>query len=324
MADLRTIKAPIQAEIDEFQGYFRKYLKSDTRLLDLIMFYLLKQKGKQIRPMLVFLTAKLYDKITEHTFRAAALIELMHTASLVHDDVVDESDKRRGFWSINAIWKNKVAVLAGDFLLAKGLQLANESHEYRLLDIISKAVGEMSEGELLQIEKARHLNINEQTYYEVIKKKTAALMVACTVAGAVSAGVNDTDVELMRQLGENIGIAFQIRDDLFDYEVNGIFGKPAGNDLRERKITLPLIYALQNSPASDRKWAIKTLRKKEKTDDDIERLMQFVRDAGGLEYAENAMLRFADKCKEILSKTPDNAAHQSLSDLIDYTVSRKK
>ncbi|MBO7595364.1 MAG: polyprenyl synthetase family protein [Salinivirgaceae bacterium] len=324
MADLRTIKAPIQAEIDEFQGYFRKYLKSDTRLLDLIMFYLLKQKGKQIRPMLVFLTAKLYDKITEHTFRAAALIELMHTASLVHDDVVDESDKRRGFWSINAIWKNKVAVLAGDFLLAKGLQLANESHEYRLLDIISKAVGEMSEGELLQIEKARHLNINEQTYYEVIKKKTAALMVACTVAGAVSAGVNDTDEELMRQLGENIGIAFQIRDDLFDYEVNGIFGKPAGNDLRERKITLPLIYALQNSPASDRKWAIKTLRKKEKTDDDIARLMQFVRDTGGLEYAENAMLRFADKCKEILSKTPDNAAHKSLSDLIDYTVSRKK
>jgi len=324
MADLRTIKAPIQAEIDEFQGYFRKYLKSDTRLLDLIMFYLLKQKGKQIRPMLVFLTAKLYDKITEHTFRAAALIELMHTASLVHDDVVDESDKRRGFWSINAIWKNKVAVLAGDFLLAKGLQLANESHEYRLLDIISKAVGEMSEGELLQIEKARHLNINEQTYYEVIKKKTAALMVACTVAGAVSAGVNETDVELMRQLGENIGIAFQIRDDLFDYEVNGIFGKPAGNDLRERKITLPLIYALQNSPASDRKWAIKTLRKKEKNDDDIARLMQFVKGAGGLEYAENAMLRFADKCKEILSKTPDNAAHQSLSDLIDYTVSRKK
>lgn len=324
MADLRTIKAPIQAEIDEFQGYFRKYLKSDTRLLDLLMFYLLKQKGKQIRPMLVFLTARLYDKITEHTFRAAALIELMHTASLVHDDVVDEADKRRGFWSINAIWKNKVAVLAGDYLLAKGLQLANESHEYQLLDIISKAVGEMSEGELLQIEKARHLNIDEQTYYEVIKKKTAALMVACTTAGAVSAGANETDVELMRQLGENIGIAFQIRDDLFDYEVDGIFGKPAGNDLRERKITLPLIYALHNCPASDRRWAIKTLRKKEKTDDDIAQLMQFVRERGGLEYAEKAMVRFAEKCKEILSNTPDNEAHISLSDLIDYTVSRKK
>ncbi|MBR5956834.1 MAG: polyprenyl synthetase family protein [Salinivirgaceae bacterium] len=324
MADLRTIKAPIQAEIDEFQGYFRKYLKSDTRLLDLLMFYLLKQKGKQIRPMLVFLTAKLYDKITEHTFRAAALIELMHTASLVHDDVVDEADKRRGFWSINAIWKNKVAVLAGDYLLAKGLQLANESHEYQLLDIISKAVGEMSEGELLQIEKARHLNIDEQTYYEVIKKKTAALMVACTTAGAVSAGANETNVELMRQLGENIGIAFQIRDDLFDYEVDGIFGKPAGNDLRERKITLPLIYALHNCQASDRRWAIKTLRKKEKTDDDIAQLMQFVRERGGLEYAEKAMVRFAEKCKEILNNAPDNEAHKSLSDLIDYTVSRKK
>ena len=324
MADLRTIKAPIQAEIDEFQGYFRKYLKSDTRLLDLIMFYLLKQKGKQIRPMLVFLAAKLYGGVTERTFRAAALIELMHTASLVHDDVVDESDKRRGFWSINTIWKNKVAVLAGDYLLSKGLQLANEAHEYQLLDIISKAVGEMSEGELLQIEKARHLNIDEQTYYEVIKKKTAALMVACTTSGAVSAGVGTDEVELMRQLGENIGIAFQIRDDLFDYETDGIFGKPAGNDLRERKITLPLIYALHNSSASDRRWAIKTLRKKEKTDDDISKLMQFVRNAGGLEYAEKAMAQVAEKCKEILRNTPDNEAHKSLSDLIDYTVSRKK
>jgi len=324
MADLQTIKAPIKAELEEFQSYFKNLLRSNTRLLDLVLFYLLKQKGKQIRPMLVFLTAKLYGSISEHTYRAAALIELMHTASLVHDDVVDDSDKRRGFLSINAIWKNKLAILVGDYLLARGLQLSVTNKEYTQLDIISRAVGEMSEGELLQIEKARHLNIDEKTYYEVIKKKTAALMVACTTSGAVSAGAEEQQVELMRQLGEYIGIAFQIRDDLFDYETDGLFGKPVGNDLRERKITLPLIYALQNSSIIERRQTIKKLRKKIKTDEDIASLMDFVRSHGGLEYAEKAMIEFVNKSKAILQKVPDNEAHDSLSDLIDYTISRKK
>lgn len=324
MADLQTIKAPIQTEMDKFQPFFRNFLRSNTRLLDLLLFYLMKQKGKQIRPMLVFLTAKLYGEISEHTYHAATLIELMHTASLVHDDVVDESDKRRGFWSINAIWKNKVAVLVGDYLLARGLLLAVNKKEYKQLEIVSKAVEEMSEGELLQIEKARHLNITEETYYEVIRKKTAALMIACTTAGANSVGAGDADIDRMRLLGEYLGIAFQIRDDLFDYEVNGSFGKPAGNDLKERKITLPLIYALQNSPACERKKMIKLLRLKTKSDADISVLMDFVRNHNGLEYAQKAMAGFVEKSKAILNETPDNEARQSLLDLIDYTISRKK
>lgn len=324
MADIQTIKAPIKTEMDKFQPYFRDYLKSKTRLLDLLLFYLLKQKGKQIRPMLVFLTAKLYGEISEHTYHAAALIELMHTASLVHDDVVDESDKRRGFWSINAIWKNKVAVLVGDYLLARGLLLAVNKNEYKQLEIVSKAVEKMSEGELLQIEKSRHLNITEDVYFEVIKKKTAALMVACTTAGACSANASNEEIERMRKLGEYIGIAFQIRDDLFDYETDGIFGKPAGNDLRERKITLPLIYALRNCTSSEHKHIIKTLRSKNKSDADIEMLMSFVRSHGGIEYAQKTMADFVNKTKNILSEAPDNDARQSLIELIDYTISRKK
>lgn len=324
MADLQTIKAPIQTEMYKFQPYFRNFLRSNTRLLDLLLFYLMKQKGKQIRPMLVFLTAKLYGEISEHTYHAATLIELMHTASLVHDDVVDESDKRRGFWSINAIWKNKVAVLVGDYLLARGLLLAVNKKEYKQLEIVSKAVEAMSEGELLQIEKARHLNITEETYYEVIREKTAALMIACTTAGANSVGAGDADIERMRLLGEYLGIAFQIRDDLFDYEVNGSFGKPVGNDLKERKITLPLIYALQNASVCERKKMIKLLRLKTKSDADISVLMDFVRNHNGLEYAQKAMGDFVNKAKSILSETPDNEARQSLLDLIDYTISRKK
>ena len=324
MADLQTIKAPIKAEMDEFQPFFRNFLRSGTRLLDLLLFYVQKQKGKQIRPMLVFLTAKLYGTVNEHTYHAAALIELMHTASLVHDDVVDESDKRRGFWSVNAIWKNKVAVLLGDYLLARGLLLAVNKSEHRQLEIVSRAVEEMSEGELLQIEKARHLNIDNQTYFDVIRKKTAALMIACTTAGACSVGAAEADVERMERLGEYIGIAFQIRDDLFDYEVNGIFGKPAGNDLRERKITLPLIHALQNSTPSERRQMIKILRQKVKTDADIDTLMDFVRGHGGIEHAQTVMAEYIEKAKEVLAETPDNAARQSLIDLIDYTISRKK
>lgn len=324
MADLQTIKAPIKTEMEKFQPYFRDYLKSKIRLLDLLLFYLLKQKGKQIRPMLVFLTAKMYGGITERAYNAATLIELMHTASLVHDDVVDESDKRRGFWSINAIWKNKVAVLVGDYLLARGLLLAVNKNEYKQLEIVSKAVEEMSEGELLQIEKSRHLNITEDVYFEVIKKKTAALMVACTTAGACAANASDEEIERMRKLGEYIGIAFQIRDDLFDYETNGIFGKPAGNDLRERKITLPLIYALRNCAPSEHKQIIKTLRSKTKSDTEIEMLMNFVRTHGGIEYAQKIMADFVNKTKSILSEAPDNDARQSLIELIDYTISRKK
>ena len=324
MADLQTIKAPIAAEMEKFQPFFRDFLKSGTRLLDLLLFYLHKQKGKQIRPMLVFLTAKLYGQVNEHTYNAAALIELMHTASLVHDDVVDESDKRRGFWSINAIWKNKIAVLVGDYLLARGLLLAVRQKEYKQLEIVSKAVEEMSEGELLQIDKARHLNIDNETYFSVIRKKTAALMIACTTAGACSAGATECDVEQMQLLGEYLGIAFQIRDDLFDYETNGIFGKPAGNDLKERKITLPLMHALQNCEPGERRQTIRILRKKIKTDADIETLMAFVRSHGGIEHSQTVMAEYVGKAKAILTAAPDNEARQSLIDLIDYTILRKK
>jgi octaprenyl-diphosphate synthase len=324
MTTVNNIKAPIKEEMKSFQLYFKSYMKSKASLLNVIINYLLKQKGKQMRPMLVFLSAKMNGKINESTYHAASLIELMHSATLVHDDVVDDSNMRRGYFSINALWKNKIAVLLGDYLLAKGLLLAVNNEQFELLKIISKATEEMSEGELIQIEKARKLDIDQDTYFEIIRKKTAALMVACTAAGTHSVGVNGQTFEKMQLLGEYLGMAFQIRDDLFDYDRNGNFGKPSGNDIKERKITLPFIHALNQCSKSDKRKIIKMMRQKNKSSKTIDDIMDFVRTNGGIEYAKEIMLDYKNKALEILSSLPQNSANQSLVQLVEYTTTRKK
>jgi len=324
MSDLQTIRKPVATELEKFQPYFSNFLKSNSKLLNIIIFYLLKQKGKQIRPLLVFLSAKMFGTVCDKTYQAAAFIEMMHTASLVHDDVVDESDMRRGFWSINAIWKNKASVLLGDFLLAKGLLLAVDNQGYDLLQIVSQAVEEMSEGELLQMEKARHLNITEQDYYQIIRQKTAALMVACTKAGACSVGASESDMQKMADLGDCMGKAFQIRDDLFDYDASAQSGKPVGNDIIERKMTLPLIYSLNNCAKSDRRHIIKLMRKKQKSPTDVQQVIDFVMAHNGVEYARQQMKNLSDKALQILATLPQNEANQSLVDIVSYIVDRKK
>jgi octaprenyl-diphosphate synthase len=324
MSKIDIIKTPIKDEMQKFQPYFKEHIKSKASLLNVIINYLLKRKGKQMRPMLVFLSAKMFDKVNESTYHAASLIELMHTATLVHDDVVDDSNMRRGFFSINALWKNKIAVLLGDYLLAKGLLLAVHKNEFELLKIVSKAVEQMSEGELLQIEKARKLDIDKDTYFDIIKKKTAALMVACTAAGSFSVGVSNENLKLMEQFGEYLGIAFQIRDDLFDYDRNGNFGKPSGNDIKERKMTLPFIHALNKCSKPERSKIIRMMRKKNKSAQMVDEIMDFVRSYGGIEYAENIMFDYKNKALDILSQLPQNEANNSLTALLEYTVSRTK
>lgn len=324
MSTIDTIKAPIKEEMKDFQPYFKAYIKSKASLLNIIINYLLKKKGKQMRPMLVFLSAQMNGKINEKTYHAAALIELMHTATLVHDDVVDDSNMRRGFFSINALWKNKVAILLGDYLLAKGLLLAVHEEEFELLKIVSQAVEEMSEGELIQIEKARKLDIDEETYFKIIGKKTAALMVACTAAGTHSVGVNGNTLEQMQKFGEYLGMAFQIRDDLFDYDRNGSFGKPSGNDIKERKMTLPFIYALKQCSKSEKSKIIRMMRKKNKTTQMVDDIMSFVRINGGIEYAKEIMNDYKNKALSILSELPQNSSNESLVELLEYTISRKK
>ncbi len=319
------IKAPIKEELEAFEPYFKGQLKSNTPLLNIIIRYLLKTKGKQMRPMLVFLSAKLNGTVTQSTYNAASLVELMHTATLVHDDVVDDSNMRRGFFSINALWKNKVAVLFGDFLLAKGLLLAVNQGEFQQLKIVSKAVEDMSEGELLQIEKARRLDITEDVYFEIIRKKTAALMVACAAAGAKSVGAPDEVCHKMGLFGEYLGIAFQIRDDLFDYEASGaLFGKPAANDIKERKMTLPFIYALTQCEAREKRHIIGLMRKKTKSADTIAEIIAFVKSHHGIEYAQTLMSQYQQKARDILGQLPQNEANNALLQLVDYTAHRKK
>jgi len=324
MSIVNRIKAPIKDEMKNFQPYFKTYLKSKAPILNIIINYLLKQKGKQMRPMLVFLSAELNGKTNESTYHAASLIELMHTATLVHDDVVDDSNMRRGFFSINALWKNKIAVLLGDYLLARGLLLAVHKEEFELLKIVSHAVEDMSEGELIQIEKARKLDIDEKTYFEIIKKKTAALMIACTAAGTHSVGVNGEAFKQMELFGEYLGMAFQIRDDLFDYDRNGDFGKPSGNDIKERKMTLPFIHALNVCEPSDKKRIIKMMRNKNKSSKMVNEIMDFVKSNGGIEYAKNIMEDYKSKALEILSKFSQNEANKALVKLVEYTTQRKK
>lgn len=323
MSRLDDIRKPIAADLDTFEEKFRESMQSSVPLLDRITHYIVKRKGKQIRPMFVFFSASLCGGINEATHRGAALVELLHTATLVHDDVVDNAYERRGFFSVNALWKNKIAVLVGDFLLAKGLLLSVNNEDFKLLKIVSEAVQQMSEGELLQIEKARRLDINEKIYYEVIRQKTASLIASCCACGAASAGADEELVEKMRLFGEKVGIAFQIKDDLFDFGTDDV-GKPLGIDIKEKKITLPLIYALNKSASSEKRHIINLVKNHNEETDKVEEVISFVRNSGGLAYAEMQMHRFQEEAFEILAGLPDNDARKGLEQLIRFTTERKK
>lgn len=317
------IKQPIDSELAAFESTFSRSMKTNVPLLNTIMTYIVKRKGKQIRPMFVLFCSRLHGEINERTYRGASLIELLHTATLVHDDVVDGSDMRRGFFSINALWKNKIAVLVGDFLLAKGLLLSIDNDDFDMLKIVSESVKKMSEGELLQLEKARRLDITEDIYYDIITKKTASLIASCCAIGAASAHADKETIEKMRQFGEYTGIAFQIKDDLFDYGDNNV-GKPTGLDIKEKKMTLPLIFALNNSSKSERQSIIrliKTGRGKKKA---VKEVIDFVLSKGGFEYARGRMKEYKDKAMEILLTMPDNPSRQSLSEMLDFVIERKK
>lgn len=307
-----------------FEQRFKDSLKSNVSLLDRIMHYIIKRKGKQMRPMFVFLSAKLFGKFEENTYRAAAMIELLHTATLVHDDVIDEANFRRGFFSINALWKNKIAVLVGDFLLSRGLLLAVKHEEFELLKIMSTAVQDMSEGELLQIEKARKLDITEKVYFDIIRQKTATLIAACCASGANSVGQSKEVVEKMRLFGEKAGIAFQIKDDLFDYTQSSFIGKPTGIDIREQKMTLPLIYTLNNVDKKTKNGIINTVKNHHKNDKKVAELIVLVKDTGGLKYASEIMKNYQKEALTILSEFPDSDAKNSLELLVDYVINRKK
>jgi octaprenyl-diphosphate synthase len=322
--DLERIRKPIAKEIKEFEKHFRSSIQSNIRILDIITRYILRRKGKQIRPTFVLLTSSMLGGIKESTFTAATLIELLHTASLVHDDVVDESYERRGFFSLNALWKSKIAVLVGDFLLAKGLLVSVERKEYDMLELVSEAVRDMSEGELLQLRKSRKLDITMDEYFEVIGKKTAALIAACTATGARAVVEDKEVIEKMKDFGLNVGIAFQIKDDLFDYQKSGNIGKPKGNDIQEKKMTLPLIYALSNSPGSEKSRIRRIIRRKTKKSEDINTVYSFIEKYGGFEYAEKRMFEYRDSAIEILDGFPDNTSREALRELVNFTVMRKK
>ncbi len=320
---LKDIQAPIASEMQEFEKKFRSFMKSNVLLLDQIMGYIVKRKGKQMRPMFVFLTAGVNGGIKEETFRGAALIELLHTATLVHDDVVDDADYRRGFFSINALWKNKIAVLVGDYLLSRGLLLSVDNGDFDLLKIVSNAVREMSEGELLQMAKARNLDITEEVYYQIIKQKTASLIASCCAVGAATAGQDKETIEKMRSFGEKIGMAFQIKDDLFDYGTSEI-GKPLGIDIKEKKMTLPLIYALQKASWLDKKRIIYIVKNQGNKRNKVDEVISFVKNSGGLEYATEKMNAYHQEALAILADFPDSVYKQALTDLVEFTISRKK
>ena len=307
-----------------FESKFKESLKSNVPLLDRIMYYIIKRKGKQMRPMFVFLSAKLFKNINEKTYQAASMIELLHTATLVHDDVIDEANFRRGFFSVNALWKNKIAVLVGDFLLSRGLLLAVKNKEYDLLEIMSTAVQDMSEGEILQIEKARKLDITEEVYFNIIQQKTATLIAACCASGANSAGQNKKTIEQMRLFGEKAGIAFQIKDDLFDYTKNSLIGKPIGLDIREKKMTLPLIYTLNSVNNKVRKKIIDTIKNYSTNDDKVAKVIGLVKENGGIEYAKIKMEAYRQEAINILNNFENNEANKSLRLLLDYVVNRKR
>ena len=319
------IKQPIQKEMELFEKKFYESMSSKVALLNRITYYIVNRKGKQMRPMFVFLTAKMVSEgiVNERTYRGACVIELIHTATLVHDDVVDDSNRRRGFFSINALWKNKIAVLVGDYLLSKGLLLSIDNGDFDLLKIISVAVREMSEGELLQIEKARRLDIDESIYYEIIRQKTATLIAACCALGAKSVSEDEILVEKMRKFGELIGMAFQIKDDLFDYTDDAI-GKPTGIDIKEQKMTLPLIHALNNCSDKEKKWCINSIKNHNKDKKRVKEVIQFVKDKNGLTYAEEKMVQFQQEALSLLQDFPTSTYKDSLILMVNYVIERKK
>ncbi|MDZ7848209.1 MAG: polyprenyl synthetase family protein [Owenweeksia sp.] len=324
MSDLDKIKIPIKEEMDAFEPKFRQYMASNVSLLDRITYYIYKRKGKQLRPMLVFLTAKLYGEINESTYRGAALVELMHTATLVHDDVVDDADRRRGFFSINALWKNKIAVLVGDYLLSRVLLLAVDHQEHQLLQIVSTAVREMSEGELLQIEKARRLDITEEIYFDIIRQKTASLIASCCGVGTASVSDDQELIQKMRLFGEHLGIAFQIKDDLFDFESSSNTGKPSGIDIKEQKMTLPLIYALQHAPKKERRFMINVVKRHNRNRKKVQEVIEMVYRHGGIKYAREKMTHYYEKAMAMLPENEASTSLQSLKELAAYVISRNK
>lgn len=324
MSQLSKIQHTVKSEMESFEKYFRASLKSSVPLVDIVTNYLLRRKGKQMRPLLVFLSAKLNGEISDASYTGAALIELLHTASLIHDDVVDESYLRRGFFSINALWRNKIAVLMGDYLLSKGLLVSIDNDRIDLLKIVSEAVKEMSEGELLQMDKARKLDITEEVYFEIITKKTATLIASCSAVGAKSVEASADKVQLMKEFGLATGIAFQIKDDIFDFESSEKIGKPTGNDIKEKKMTLPLIYALNNSTAAEKKHIIKLVKNKNSGPEKIREIIDFVYKKGGIDYAREKMNEYRNKAIDLLSVYPEGEAKESLIQLVLYTTTRNK
>lgn len=320
---LKDIKAPIVEEMNQFETHFKKSISSRVPLLDKISHYIAKRKGKQMRPMFVFFCAKLCGEVTNSTYEAATFVELMHTGSLVHDDVVDDANERRGFFSINALWKNKIAVLVGDYLLSRGPYLAMHNKEYKIFTIMTEAMEAIIEGELLQLEKARRLDIDEALYFEVIKGKTASLIAAACACGASSVTKDDEIVNKMRLFGEKIGMAFQIKDDLFDFGTDDV-GKPVGNDIKEKKMTLPLIYALKKAPNSTKRKIIRIIKKNNNEPKKVAEVIDFVKGSGGIEYATEVMYRFRSEAFDILADFPESTVKTALKDLVTYVTERKK
>ena len=325
MKVIERIKQPISFEMELFEKKFRLSMSSKVALLNRITHYIVNRKGKQMRPMFVFLSAKMVadGELSERTYRGASVIELIHTATLVHDDVVDDSNQRRSFFSINALWKNKIAVLVGDFLLSKGLLVCIDNNDFDLLKIISVAVREMSEGELLQIEKARTLDITEAIYYNIIRQKTATLIAACCSLGAASVKPNSKDIEILRKFGELIGMAFQIKDDLFDYGTQKI-GKPTGIDIKEQKMTLPLIYTLNNCSKKDRDWIVNSIKRYNKDPKRVKSVINFVKDKGGLDYAVSKMKDFQTQALALIQHYPDTNYKMALEMMVNYVIDRNK
>ena len=324
MPDLGNIKRPVKEEMAQFEAYFDRAMQSRIPLLKIILNYIFRRKGKQMRPLLVFLSARLHGEIGESAYVAATLIELLHTASLVHDDVVDDASERRGALSVNALWNSKIAVLVGDYMLSKGLLVSIEKGRTDMLEIVSEAVKSMTEGELLQLQKARKLNIREEDYFRIIGAKTAALLAACTACGARSATSNPDTIQVMKDFGESIGIAFQIRDDILDYEGNGLTGKISGNDIKEKKITLPLIHSLEKATFSKKRHILHIIGSNKKSRSDVEEVIEFVSGQGGMEYAAFRMNQYRDKALAILDTYPESDAKNSLREFVNYTVMRDK
>ena len=324
MSELDKIKKPVEKELNDFEHFFRETTRSDIKLLNLVVNYIIRNKGKQMRPLFVFLSAKMHGEINRSTFLAATSIELLHSATLLHDDVIDESFERRGKFSINVLWRNKIAVMIGDFLLSKGLLIATKEKEYETLDIISEAVKETIEGELLQNEKSRKLDIDESSYFEIISKKTASLIGASLAVGTHSVHKDEAVINQMKEIGVLAGLAFQIRDDIFDYQDKGAIGKPTGNDIKEKKITLPLIHLLNQSSWLERQRIIGIVRRKNHRKEKVQQLIELVRENGGIEYATEKMNYYCNEAIKKLEAFPENAAREALAQLFRFSITRKK